>query len=330
MLTRDDIDHLFRPMATAQHLLLAVSGGGDSLALMALVARWRAALASGPQVSVGQVDHGLRPDSAREGLAVAAAAAKLGLACHLLRWEGAKPVTRIEERARAARYHLLVECARRIGADGLVTAHHADDQAETVLLRLAHGSGIGGLAAMAPQRPLEGLVLWRPLLGVSKAELTAECRAADFTSFDDPTNHDIAFDRARLRHLTAARAQLGLTDATLNRLAGRAARAHAALEATTEAFLAQAGLESHKHGFAGPCAVWSAAPEEIMLRALERLLVQINGGASVPLAKLERLSTRLRAALAANETFAASLTGCNVRASVAGMLTIMPAPPRRR
>ncbi len=331
MLTQGDIDALFQPMAGARHLLIAVSGGPDSLALMVLMARWRAARGSGPALSVAHVDHSLRTASHLEGAVVAGAAAKCGMDCMMLRWEGVKPVTRIQERARDARYRLLVEGARRIGADGLVTAHHAGDQAETVLQRLAHGSGIAGLAGIAPWRRHEELVLWRPLLDVSKATLAEVCRAAGLEAFDDPSNHNPAFERARLRHFASERAQLGLTDATLTRLARRAARAEAALAAATTAFLTTMNVSE---GYVGAAAPWGALPDEIMMRALGLVMAGLNKDAQVPLAKLERLASRLQAALACDENLGATLVGCSVRMQAAragrpAMLSIQRAPPRR-
>ncbi|MBV1706948.1 MAG: tRNA lysidine(34) synthetase TilS [Hyphomicrobiales bacterium] len=331
MLTAGDIDALFQPLAGARHLLIAVSGGPDSLALMALMARWRAGGGDGPKLSVAHVDHGLRSASASEGAMVAAAAAQFGLACMNLRWEGAKPATRLQERAREARYRLLVEAAGRVKADGLVTAHHAGDQAETVLQRLAHGSGIGGLAGMAPQRKHGDLVLWRPLLGLSKESLAEECRAAGLEAVDDPGNRNLAFERARLRHFAPERARLGLSDATLNRLARRAARAEAALSAATTSFLQTLDI---KAGYSGAAEPWRDLPDEIRLRALGLVMARINDGAVVPLAKLESLATRLTAALAGRENLAATLAGCSVRikaarAGRAATLSIQPAPPRR-
>ena len=329
MLTPADLDALFLPMVRARHVLLAVSGGPDSLALMVLITRWRGGRATGPELSVAHVDHGLRARSDQEGVVVARLAAQWGLACHLLRWEGEKPATRIEERARVVRYRLLTDCARSHGADGLATAHHADDQAETVLQRLAHGSGIGGLSAMAPQRSHEGLTLWRPFLDLSRAMLAEECRAAGLIGFVDPGNHDPLFDRARLRQLGTERARLGLTDATLTRLARRAGRAEAALVATTAEFLAQAGVAIGPDGFAGPSEAWHNLPDEILLRALGHILAKVNGGTVVPLAKLERLTANFQAALAHKARFAASLGGCTVKISARATLSIKLAPPRR-
>ena len=157
----------FAPFAELGHLALAVSGGADSLALLLLAQRWRSARASGPQLLVLTVDHGLRPESAAEARFVGEVASRYGLSFRSLRWEGPAPTAGVEAAARAARYSLLLGAARAEGATHLATAHHRDDQAETFLMRLARGSGVYGLAAMSPDVDRDGIRLVRPLLDVS-------------------------------------------------------------------------------------------------------------------------------------------------------------------
>ena len=222
-----DPNRLLAPLAGAKRLLLAVSGGPDSVALMLLAA----AMAGRDTVpiEVATVDHGLRRESRAEAETVGDWARSLGFAHHVLIWEGEKPATRIQERARDARYRLLEECAVRIGADHIVTAHHADDQAETVLLRLTRGSGPAGLAGMSPLTQAGRMALARPLLEVPKEELVALCEAAGHPFFRDPSNDDPAFARTRLRKPGALLEAEGLDRAALLRLARRAGRAEAAL-----------------------------------------------------------------------------------------------------
>ena len=242
---------MFSGLEAAPALLLAVSGGPDSMALMLLVARWAQSLAAAPALHVATVDHGLRPASAAEAALAAAAAARLGLPHATLRWIGEKPATRIQERARAARYALLAAHAERIGAAKILTAHHADDQAETVLMRLVRGSGIGGLAGMRRETRLSpGITLVRPLLDVPKAELVALCHAGGIEIVDDPSNRDPAYARVRLRGEAAALARLGLDHTALLRLARRAARAEDALEA--EAARAEVACNPRRSGAAQP------------------------------------------------------------------------------
>jgi tRNA(Ile)-lysidine synthase len=145
---------LFHDLQKLPAVVVAVSGGPDSTALMLLAARWRKSLARGPKLIAVTVDHGLRPEARDEARAVADLARKLGVAHRSLRWMGRKPSTGLQEAARAARYRLLAEAARKAGASTILTAHTLDDQAETVLIRLTRGSGLTGLAGMRRARPL--------------------------------------------------------------------------------------------------------------------------------------------------------------------------------
>jgi len=147
---------LFSDLQAFPAIILAVSGGPDSTALMVLAARWRDALKAKPRPKLIAitVDHGLRKESRREAAAVARLARKLKIAHRTVHWRGRKPATGLQEAARAARYRLLGEAARRAKAGHILTAHTLDDQAETVLLRMSRGSGLAGLGAMAKVRPL--------------------------------------------------------------------------------------------------------------------------------------------------------------------------------
>jgi tRNA(Ile)-lysidine synthase len=176
-----ELRSLFADLADHPVLILAVSGGPDSTALLWLAARWRKSLKHGPKLVAVTVDHGLRKEAKREAAAVARLARKLGVAHRTVRWQGRKPATGLQEAARMARYRLLAEAARRAGARAVLTAHTLDDQAETVLIRLTRGSGIGGLGAMARVAPLHGdgeISLIRPLLDLPKVRLVATLRRA--------------------------------------------------------------------------------------------------------------------------------------------------------
>lgn len=144
----------FADLSACKALVLAASGGPDSTALCLLAARWRATLTDGPALLAVTVDHGLRPEARREAGAVKRFAAALGIPHRTLHWTGLKPETGLQEAARAARYRLLAAAAHRVGARHILTAHTLDDQAETVLFRLARGSGLAGLGAMARISPL--------------------------------------------------------------------------------------------------------------------------------------------------------------------------------
>jgi len=155
---------LFADLKALPAIVLAVSGGPDSVALMWLMARWRRALSHGPRLLAVTVDHGLRPEAAREARVVKELARALDVEHRTLRWTGDKPRSGVPAAARAARYRLLAKAARGTGARHVLTAHTRDDQAETLLMRLLRGSGIAGLSAMARESERDGVLLARPFL----------------------------------------------------------------------------------------------------------------------------------------------------------------------
>lgn len=311
--------------AAASGLLLAVSGGPDSVALMRLCAPL--AREAGARLSVATVDHGLRPGSAAEAETVARWAADAGLSHRILPWTGEKPDAGLQDAARAARYALLAACAREIGAGALVTAHHRDDQAETVLMRLAAGSGIAGLAGMRARADLDGLVLARPFLDLPKARLVATCRERGWPFLEDPSNAAPRFVRARLRRIAPLLAAEGLDTARLARLARRAARADDALEAAAAAAFAR--IRIGEAPLLLDARLLRAEPEEIALRVLARALRAAGGGVGHDrLLRLEALWARLAPALDAKAPFRATLAGALVDAAE-GRVRIVPEPPRR-
>src|SRR5512140_2177881 len=205
-----DAKHLFADWKGAPAIVLAVSGGPDSIALMWLAARWRRALARGPELIAVTVDHGLRPQAAREAHDVKRLAQSLDLPHRTLRWTGVKPKTGLPAAARAARYRLLAQAARQSHATHILTAHTRDDQAETLLMRLLRGSGIAGLAAMARESERDGLLLARPFLDVSKAQLIATLEKAGIGLADDPTNRIPSFMCSGMREVMQALAAEGV------------------------------------------------------------------------------------------------------------------------
>ena len=226
---------LFRPFVHTSALILAVSGGPDSTAMLMLAARWRAALRKGPDLFAVTIDHGLRRESAAEARAVEELARRLGVRHRILRWRGKKPDTGLQEAARTARYRLLAEAALAANARCILTAHTLDDQAETILFRMMRGSGLTGLGAMTPASllPSEGeteIMLARPFLDIPKARLLATLDQARIDFARDPSNLDPRFARPRLRELMPALAREGLDARRLAILARRLRRAEAAIE----------------------------------------------------------------------------------------------------
>jgi tRNA(Ile)-lysidine synthase len=213
-------------------LALAVSGGPDSMALL-----WLAARALPGQVIAATVDHGLRPESADEAATVARWCAEAGVPHATLGLATPLPDGNRQSAARRARYAALGRWARSNGACALATAHHADDQAETFLMRAVRGSGPAGLAGVRARREEDGLAIVRPLLGWRRAELAALAAAATLPVAHDPANADERYERTRVRRLLAA--EPWLDPAGLARAARHAGEADAELAAIV-AWLSQA------------------------------------------------------------------------------------------
>ncbi|MCJ2118235.1 tRNA lysidine(34) synthetase TilS [Methylobacterium sp. J-001] len=325
----DPVLHALRPWLgrSDRGVLLAVSGGPDSSALM------HAAAALGAAVQVATVDHGLRPDSGPEAEGVGRAARALGLPHAILTWTGPKPGTGLQDAARAARYRLLAGHAEAIGAGLVLTGHTRDDQAETVLMRLAAGSGPAGLAGMRTERPLApGVTLGRPFLALPKAMLVAWCETRGIPHVRDPANTDPRFARGRLRATWATLEREGLSPARLARLAERAARDDDALRVAAEQAFA-AALRPAKNTDAAVLrldgAVLAALPEATALRCLDAALIRAGAGPR----RLERLEAlvldALLPALRRREPIRRTLAGILIAADAAGTVSLAPAPPRR-
>jgi tRNA(Ile)-lysidine synthase len=322
---------IFAPWKAVPAVVLAVSGGPDSVALMWLAARWRRGLRRGPRLIAVTVDHGLRKEAAREARDVKHLARTLGIEHRTLRWQGAKPKTGIAAAAREARYRLLAKAARQCGAGHVATAHTQDDQAETLLMRLLRGSGVSGLAAMAAESEREGVRLMRPLLGISKAELVATLEAAGVAFADDPTNRDPAFTRPRLRALMPTLAEEGANARTLARLALRLARADAAVELLAdgaERYLALTDRGTLSGSY--DARAFTALPEEVRLRLLRRAIDRHGHEGPAELGKVEALLAAVDRAVADGQArLKQTLAGAAISLSK-GRILIQPAPPRRR
>lgn len=204
---------------------LAVSGGGDSMALLHLAAE------AGIAARAVTVDHGLRPEAAAEALEVGRVCARLGVPHDILRWEGWDGRGNLMDQARRARLRLISEWARGAGLDAVALGHTRDDVAETFLMRLARGAGVDGLAAMRAERRAEGMLWLRPLLGIGREELREELRRRGAAWFEDPSNENRAFDRVRVRQAMQGLAGLGLGPERLAEVAGHLAEVRAALDA---------------------------------------------------------------------------------------------------
>jgi tRNA(Ile)-lysidine synthase len=322
---------LFADWKSAPAIVLAVSGGPDSIALMWLAARWRRALARGPRLIAATVDHGLRPEAAREARDVKRLAKELDLPHRTLRWGGAKPKTGVPAAARAARYRLLAEVARASGATHILTAHTRDDQAETLLMRMLRGSGIAGLAAMARQSQREGVWLARPLLDIPKSQLIATLNKAKIAFVEDPTNRDTSYTRPRLRALMPALAEEGGDIRNLARLAARLARANTALEVLVDGAERYLALRDRNDAarFGFDALAFAGLSEEIRLRLLMRAIDRVGHEGPAELGKAEALLAALDRAVAMGEgKLKQTLAGAAISLA-GGRIHVEPAPPRR-
>ena len=341
-----EADALFADLAAEPALVLAISGGPDSTALLHLMARWRAWRQGGPHLLAVSIDHGLRPEAKHEAAAVKRLCERLGVEHRSMRWSGPKPVTGIQESARVARYRLLRAAARRAKASRVVTAHTLDDQAETVLFRMARGSGLAGICGMARAVPIDDLangagqpseadrdtgpvVVVRPLLDVPKARLIATLQEAGIAYALDPSNTDPRFARSRLRRLMPALADEGLTAQCLVRLAGRVRRSEAAHEAVVGWAARRLGLGTDTRRVTLSSVEWSEFPVEIALRLLGRAIGTIGTEGPVEFGKLEAMSDALRVALAGGAPrFRRTLAGAMVSLH-RNCIVIDQAPARR-
>jgi tRNA(Ile)-lysidine synthase len=296
--------------------VVAVSGGADSLALLLLLAGWAAEQHRPPPVAL-TVDHGLQPASAKVANNVAATAKRLGLEAHVLQWTGRKPNSDVEATAREARYRLMGASCRKLGIRCLYVAHTQEDQAETFLLRLMRGSGVDGLAAMAPVAPFpspdrDALCVARPLLSVPRASLRGFLASRDQVWFDDPMNADPRFARAKLRAAWPALEQLGFSAKRTAAAANHLARARIALEGGTTLLLVHASRTDGRAVLLDGAAV-AAAPEEIALRAVARALMQVSGRIYRP--RFERLEQLVSAIRLGQLKGGRTLHGCCVKSA---------------
>lgn len=261
---------------------LAVSGGGDSMALTALAVEW--AKENGRGLAAVTVDHRLRPDSGAEAQRVQAFCTELGLPHTTLNWVDWDGQGNLQDQARRARAALIGDWARGNGIRHVATGHTQDDQAETLLMRLARGSGVDGLSAMAPVRMADGFVWVRPLLEVSRTQLRDFLASEGLPWIDDPSNEDDAFDRVKARKALDVLQGLGITREGLAQTAARMQSARQALQAASDAL----ALKTAKVDRGDILIDWpgvSAASEETRNRLVADALMWVSGAEYRPRAK---------------------------------------------
>ncbi len=284
-----DFSALHKVLAQHERVALAVSGGADSVALMLAAADWAKAHKRLNDIYVVSVDHNLRDNSQNEANTVYGDAISMGLNASVLTWQHDGIASNLQEQARKARYELMAQFCRAHNIKAVLTAHHKDDQVETLLMRLAHGSGLDGLVGMRDDVQVFGVRVLRPLLDIKRDALRQFVRSQKANWVDDPSNSNQAFERVRVRDGIKAleRAEMSLEGLPLS--AKRLARAQIALENETDRLM-QSAVEVFQTGYAQIDRVkFENASAEISIRLLKRLVVWASGGNSpVQLSEIER------------------------------------------
>ncbi|GHF41983.1 tRNA lysidine(34) synthetase TilS [Seohaeicola zhoushanensis] len=287
--------------APPARLAVAVSGGGDSVALMQLLRQ--AFDPSQVQIEAATVDHGLRPEAAAEAAAAGEQARALGIPHSVLLWRD-HAGGNLQDNARRARFRLLADWARGRAIGHVALGHTADDQAETVLMRLARAAGADGLAAMRPARVQHGVTFLRPMLSLTRAELRDYLLRYGIGWAEDPSNADDSYDRVKARQILPQLAPLGITAPVLAEVAANMARSRDALDFYTHRAACEIA-EVRGGAVAIDPAGFRDLPDEIARRLLIRAIRWIAGGDYPPRrAPVAALAEALR------EGRAGALGGC--------------------
>lgn len=299
--------------------------------MMAAFARWRAALPAGPALHVASVDHGLRAEAATECAGVVAAAQRLGLAATVLPWTAPKPAAGLQEAAREARYALLSDLARSVGASGIVTAHHIADQAETVVMRLVRGSGPLGLKGMSDITERGGTQILRPFLWTARERLAVTALAAGLIPVQDPSNEDEKFTRVRIRRLMPLLEAEGLDAERLAILAGRMKM----IDAAVAHHVAELDEASRQRSVAPGTVVldgtgWLGKPMIDIQQLLASVMREVAPeGPRGRLEALEELSAAVLMAIAGGEPYRQTLQGAMISVTAGGRVIVAREPARR-
>ncbi|MDD3288581.1 MAG: tRNA lysidine(34) synthetase TilS [Alphaproteobacteria bacterium] len=274
------IEPLFENSARSR-VAVAVSGGPDSMALAFCAKRW-AGENNYPAPIALIVDHKLRAESTEEAETVKRRLGEIGVETEILSWTHDPVKSRVHVKARQARYDLLVEACQKHGASILLIAHQREDQAETILMRMAKGSGLDGLAGIELSSERDGVRFLRPLLTVPRERLIATCESAGLAYVTDPSNVSEKYARGRLRKVLPLLASEGFTVERLVDLGDRAREAKEALDYYTQALMEKAVVVDPYGVIAIDLADFCSVPEAISGRVLVRCLQAVNSGGYSP------------------------------------------------
>lgn len=282
-----------------KRLAVAVSGGGDSMALLVLLSRLQV------ELHCVTVNHGLRSEAAAEAEMVSRLSETLNIPHTILEWTDWDGKGNLQAVARDARYRLIADWARAQGLTKVALGHTLDDQAETVLMRLARGAGVDGLSAMAPRR-IQNNVMWlRPLLQVERADLRAFLTDQNIPWVDDPSNEDARFERVKVRQAWSSLAPLGITRSALARVAENMVSARAALVQHAQQ-VAQSHVVLQDGAVRIDLTVFEWQPYETARRIFLAALNWINGAIYAP--RQRSLDAAMEALMAQRS---ATLDGCH-------------------
>lgn len=270
---------------------VALSGGGDSMALVFFLKEWVEEQEG--SLTTLTVDHRLRPESTIEAKQVAGWMKKAGIKHHILADPASSPTSNVQEYARELRYRLMTEWCQKHRVSFLCTGHTYDDQVETFLLRLQRGSGVDGLAAMPASTQRNGIHILRPIMGFRRDELRNYLKSQNLPWLEDPSNEK-DYDRNAVRKLLRVRANADLSKRFFD-TALAMGRARAALEQeTNDAFSECADIQPEGYGML-KTKEYNTLPEEIALRLLRNMLSALGGNATTPrFEKLHSLHCSIR------------------------------------
>jgi len=291
-LSDHQIDDLFSPLVDIRRIALAVSGGRDSLALMFLIKKWLGNNNFDKDVVVLTVNHQLREESNAECAEVALIAQGYGFHHKILIWHHENIKTSIQEKARNARYDLMINYLKENGIDTLITGHTLDDKIETFLMRLSKGSGLEGLKSIQTSRNLDGINLFRPLLNLTRDQTTKTLVSQNIGWIDDPTNADEKYERIKIRNNISTLEKLNISKDMLQLTLNRLGRAHEVISNITEKALLEV-LHFDSLGYVSlDYDILKAYPYEIIIKVFEKALIYVNGK-RVSLQSLERVCSEV-------------------------------------
>ena len=285
-LTESKVRDLFSSYINHDRIALAVSGGRDSMALMYLIHRWKLGLSLNIDIEVLTVNHNVRKAAEDECRFVHNIAEIYGFRHTVLIWEHGYIKTSFQEKARKARYKLMLDYVRGNNINTILTAHTSDDNIETFIMRLAKGSGLDGLKSINEIRHEDGIQIQRPLLSLSRSLTTSILRSTGNEWIDDPTNDDESFERVRIRNNISSLSTFNISADNLTKTIQRLARAHESISYFTNS-ISQELVELSEHGHAViNFDKLRNYPKEIILRVFAKALTDINGG-TISLSSLE-------------------------------------------